>query len=121
MHLFRAIGFALRYLPLLILAINTVEALRDSGSGAEKRAIVVAAMRQLLGKLGVDLDQHRLDLLDDAVDMLVTIFNLTGGFIAIAGSEHAPAAVEAVKDAEARARAESDERIRILEDELSET
>ena len=78
--MFRVIGFIFRFYPLVVVAINVVETVMSAKPGAEKKSVVVSALVNLAAKLGIKVDAPRRKVLEDAIDLIVSVFNMTGFF-----------------------------------------
>ena len=119
--MFRVISFILRFYPLVMVAVNVVEAVMSSRSGVEKKAVVLNALVSIAGKFGIKVDAPRRRVLEDAIDLIVSVFNLTGFF------QHVEPEIEAVQaEVEQAAREVKDDadaavenRLRDLEEVLS--
>ena len=85
------IGFALRYLPLILSAIAMVEKIVDKDTpGADKKAVVMQVLKEALAKFNVTVTPQVELFISQVIDMAVTILNLFGVF------KHKEAAVDEV-------------------------
>lgn len=87
MNIFQAIGFAfryggmvLRYAPIVIKAVRTVEKLMSDAPGEQKRKAAVDAILYAVAQFGFDLSQKVRDAIGKAVDLVVSVLNLRGEF-----------------------------------------
>lgn len=79
--MFKLIGFVIRYAPHVIAAVTLVEGLVSKNTpGAEKRALVVKTVKEVLGRLGVRVSSDLESLIGQTVDIAVTLLNLFGVF-----------------------------------------
>lgn len=78
---FQALGFVIRFLPLIMVAIKTIEAVASpTTTGAEKKKAVTDALVVAIGKLGMTVGPEQMGLISQAIDIVVFIFNLVGVF-----------------------------------------
>ena len=76
----KLISFALRFYPLIMIGINVIETTMSDATGEEKKAALVNALRTLAVRIGIRMDAARERLIAEAIDLIVTIFNVTGAF-----------------------------------------
>lgn len=75
------IGFAIRYLPLVVSAVALIEKLVDkNASGADKKAVGVKVLKEILTKFGVTVTPQIETFISQTIDVAVTILNLFGVF-----------------------------------------
>lgn len=79
--MFKLIGFAIRYAPIIISAVTLVEGLvsKDT-SGPDKKALVIKTVREVLERMGVKLSADVENLIGNIIDVAVTLLNLFGIF-----------------------------------------
>lgn len=77
----RLIGFVLRYLPIIISAITTIEALvsKDT-SGEDKKTLAMKLIRETLTALGVVVTEQIEGFVSQVIDLAVMVLNLLGIF-----------------------------------------
>jgi hypothetical protein len=99
--MFAAIGFIIRYLPLIVTGVQMVENfVRPGTSGAEKQALAVRFIIQALEKLNVTVTDRTEEIIRQAINLIVTVFNAFGFFKSHEG-EDADAVAVASEDAAA--------------------
>lgn len=85
------IGFALRYLPLILSAIAMVEKIVDKDTpGSDKKAVVMQVIKEALIKFNVTVSPQIELFISQVIDMAVTILNLFGVFKHTGDSEEVP-------------------------------
>ena len=97
--MFSLIGFAIRYLPLIVSAITLIEALADKeASGADKKTIGLKVLKDLLANFGVKMTPQVETLISQTIDIAVSILNALGVFKHKdqKGAESGPVAAETV-------------------------
>ena len=79
--MFKLIGFAIRYAPIIISAVTLVEGMvsRET-SGSDKKVLVVRTVREVLERLGVTVSKDVESLIGSIIDVAVTLLNLFGIF-----------------------------------------
>lgn len=114
------IGFALRYLPLIVSAVAMIEALTDkSTSGADKKTVGIRVLKEILQKFGVTVNAQTEQLISQVIDIAVTILHVLGVFKRAdeVGTASGPVAAEVVASAAAVIEASPTEaRLRELEE-----
>ena len=77
--MFKLIGFAIRYAPIIISAVTLVEGLvsKDT-SGPDKKTLVIKTVREVLERMGVKLSADVENLIGNIIDVAVTLLNLFG-------------------------------------------
>jgi uncharacterized membrane protein len=85
------IGFALRYLPLILSAIAMVEKIVDKDTpGADKKAVVMQVLKEALARFNVTVTPQVEIFISQVIDIAVTILNLFGVFKHTGDSEEVP-------------------------------
>ena len=103
--MFQLIGFAVRYLPLIVSAITLIEALVDKdASGADKKTIGIKVLKDLLSNFGVTMTPQVETLISQTIDIAVSILNALGVFKhkEDVDAESGPVAAETVAKAAAQ-------------------
>lgn len=123
--MFKLIAFVIKYLPVIISAVSMVEGLVSKDTpGADKKALVMATLKQFLSAAGVSLSPQVESIISQVIDIAVTILNALGIFKRKdeRGEEDEPAPVSAqavtpavVKQAVARVESENEARLAELE------
>jgi hypothetical protein len=79
--MFAAIGFALKYLPLIVSAVQLIENFVDNGTdGATKKALATKFIVDALRKLNVTVTARTEDIIGTLIDLIVTVLNAFGFF-----------------------------------------
>jgi hypothetical protein len=68
-------------LAIMMTVIQLVEQVLGPGTGAEKKAAVVDAIKKLITQLNVQLPAFIIDNLGVVVDLFVGLYNLFGPFV----------------------------------------
>lgn len=85
------IGFALRYLPLILSAIAMVEKIVDKETpGEDKKAVVMQVLKEALARFNVTVTPQVEIFISQVIDIAVTILNLFGVFKHTGDSEEVP-------------------------------
>jgi len=79
--MFKAIGFAIRYLPLIIMAVQFVEGVTQPGvTGERKKKLAMDFLRAALAKFGIVMTPQVEDIVGMAIELVVTGLNKLGIF-----------------------------------------
>jgi len=121
--MFSLIGFAIRYLPLIVSAITLIEALADKeAGGADKKIIGIKVLKDLLANFGVKMTPQVETLISQTIDIAVSILNVLGVFKSKNDSEAESGPVEAETVAKAASQivdSPTEKRLKELEAELN--
>lgn len=75
------IRFTIKYIYLIIGAILAIESTKgDELSGEAKKKAVMDSLVSLLEASGISMGDKKLGVLDDLIDLIVSLFNAVGEF-----------------------------------------
>lgn len=81
LRLFKYIGFAIRFAPIVVSVVTLVEGITSKEtSGKDKKALAVATVRDVLGTLGVTMSADLESFVGSTIDAAVSLLNLLGVF-----------------------------------------
>lgn len=79
--MFKLIGYAIQYLPIIITLVKTVEVVAGNVSGAEKKAAVLVLFEKFLrDTLKVEKTDEVLAIAGQLIDLTVSVLNFFGVF-----------------------------------------
>ena len=79
--MFQFIGFAIKYLPVVIAAVQMVEGIVSKDTtGETKRELAVKFVIDTVGRFGVKISPSLREVIGQVVDLAVTILNFFGVF-----------------------------------------
>lgn len=80
--MFQYIGFAIKYLPIVIAAVQMVEGIvsKDT-SGDDKKELATKFVIDTVSKFGVKMTPSLRDVIGQVIDLAVTILNFFGIFV----------------------------------------
>jgi len=119
--MFQFIGFVVRYLPIVVAAVQVVEGVVSKDTnGDTKKELATNFVIDALKKFGVKVDTRLKDVIGDVIDLVVSALNFFGIFKH--GEDVAPGEdISAVTPAEVDvARSETEDRLRELERALTD-
>lgn len=119
--MFQFIGFVVRYLPIVVAAVQVVEGVVSKDTdGATKKELATNFVIDALDKFGVKVTDRLRDVIGDVIDLVVSALNFFGIFKH--GADIAPGEdISAVSPTEVDvARSETEERLAELERVLSD-
>lgn len=81
LRLFKYVGFAIRFAPIVVSVVTLVEGLTSKEtSGKDKKELAVATVRDVLGTLGVTMSEDLENFVGSTIDAAVSLLNLLGVF-----------------------------------------
>ena len=81
-----AIAFALKYLPIIIGAVQLVENMAN-GTGAQKKAAAISLIEKTLTQFGVNFNDRAREITGQLIDLSVNVLNAFGFFKSDEGSD----------------------------------
>jgi hypothetical protein len=115
--MFQALGFVIRYLPLVLGAVTFVQNFADSKASREARkALAVSFVVDTLQKFGVVANDRTISVIELLVDLTVTAFNKFGIFTSSEGP--APEAVKIASEVAVATRVELKDAVNVRLDDL---
>lgn len=79
--MFQFIGFAIKYLPVVIAAVQMVEGIvSKETTGETKRELATKFVIDTVGRLGVKVSPSLREVIGQVIDLAVTILNFFGVF-----------------------------------------
>lgn len=109
----------LKYLPLLLSLIPSIEAVVGAGNGKAKKEAVLDILVAVLGLAGVSVSEEQLAALSKLIDDIVGIFNRVGVFSKAAEAPSKALPVLEPSEPSKPAVSENDERLDELEEALT--
>ena len=86
----QAIGFALRYLPLIVAAVQFVQNfVKATTSGPEKQALAVNFVVSTLDGMNVKVTERTVEIIKSLINLTVTVLNAFGIFTSDKGENEA--------------------------------
>lgn len=83
-----AIGFALKYLPVIIAAVTFVQNFADASTpGEQRKALAVKFVTDTLAKLGVTVNARTITVIEWLIDLAVMVLNRFGIFESKEGAD----------------------------------
>ena len=90
----QAIGFALRYLPLIVAAVQFVQNfVKPDASGADKQALAVGFVVDTLEGLNIKVTERTVEIIKSLINLTVTVMNAFGIFASDKGEKEAAVAI----------------------------
>ena len=81
-----AIAFGLKYLPIIIGAVQLIENMAN-GTGAQKRAAAINLVEKTLTQFGVQFTPRAREITGQLIDLSVNVLNAFGFFKSTEGSD----------------------------------